>query len=432
MKRYPLMLGLRLFSSSSRLSRYLKSAVLGIGLSLVPLIVVLEVADGMIEGITRRYVELGTYHLQALLPENDAAPLSLLEKLEAAPDVRLALTERQGLGLLYTAGSRLGVTIRAIPSSLYERDEDFRRYLTLDAGSFTLKNASDILLGREVAERLGAGPGDEVKLLTTVTLPGRSPVPRVTRFTVRGVFSYGYQELDKLWVYIPLATGRRILRGEGTSEFVAVKVTDPYHRLSQQVTALRRLLPPGTRIYTWYQLEKANYKSFQTTKALLVFIMAMIVVVAAFNISSSLVMVVLEKSQEIAILKAMGAHPAEIRATFVVTGFVTGLAGVLVGLLLGILVALNINELIVGLEKFLNLLLTCWTRLISSFMVPGKPRPEITLFNSAFYLERIPIRLQLFELVLVSAHALLLSTLAALLPARRAGKMSPLEILRRV
>ena len=124
MKRYPLMLGLRLFGSSSRLSRYLKSAVLGIGLSLIPLIVVLEVADGMIEGITRRYVELGTYHLQVLLPEREAAPEQLLEELEAAPEVRLALTERRGLGLLYTADSRLGVTIRAVPPSLYERDED--------------------------------------------------------------------------------------------------------------------------------------------------------------------------------------------------------------------------------------------------------------------------------------------------------------------
>jgi lipoprotein-releasing system permease protein len=433
MKPYPLMLGLRmLFSPASRISRYLKSAVLGIGLSLVPLIVVLEVADGMIEGITRRYVELGTYHLQVLLPEPDPPPRALLEAIESAPDVRLALVERQGLGLAYAGGRRLGVTIRAIPSSLYDEDADFRRYITLDSGSFTLEGASDILLGREAADRLGVGPGEEVKLLTTVSLPGRAAVPRVTRFTVRGVFSSGYQDLDKLWVYIPLATGRRILRGDGGSEFIGVKVSDPYRRLPQQVAGLRRLLPRDARVYTWYQLEKANYKSFQTTKALLIFIMAMIVVVAAFNISSSLVMVVLEKSQEIAILKAMGAHPAEIRRTFLVTGFVTGLAGALAGLLLGLLIALNINELIVGLEKFLNLFLAAGARLAGPFFAAGQPRPEITLFNSAYYLERIPIRLRLGELFTVTALTLLLSTLAAVLPARRAGRLLPLEILRRV
>ena len=433
MKRYPLVLGLRmLFSPASRLSRYLKSAVLGIGLSLVPLIVVLEVADGMIEGITRRYVELGTYHLQVLLPENDPAPRTLLETIESVPDVRLALVERQGLGLLYAGSSRLGVTIRAVPPSLYERDADFRRYLSLDSGSFTLDSASDILLGREVADRLGAGPGDVVKLLTTVSLPGRSAVPKVTRFTVRGVFSSGYQDLDKLWVYIPLASGRRILSGNGTSEFIGVKVEDPYSRLQHQVTDLRRQLPPGARVYTWYQLEKANYKCFQTTKALLLFIMAMIVVVAAFNISSSLVMVVLEKSQEIAILKAMGAHPAEIRRTFLVTGFSTGLAGAVVGLLLGLLIALNINELIAGLENFLNTLLLLISRLGLSVFGPKQPPPEITLFNSAFYLEKIPIRLELGELFGVTALTLLLATLAAYLPARRAGRIRPLEILRRV
>jgi lipoprotein-releasing system permease protein len=433
MKRYPLVLGLRmLFSPASRLSRYLKSAVLGIGLSLVPLIVVMEVADGMIEGITRRYVELGTYHLQVLLPENDPASRTLLETIESTPEVRLALVERQGLGLLYAGNSRLGVTIRAVPPSLYERDADFRRYLSLDSGSFTLDSASDILLGREVADRLDAGPGDVVKLLTTVSVPGRSAIPKVTSFTVRGVFSSGYQDLDKLWVYIPLASGRRILSGNGTNEFIGVKVEDPYGRLQHQVADLRRQLPPGARVYTWYQLEKANYKSFQTTKALLMFIMAMIVVVAAFNISSSLVMVVLEKSQEIAILKAMGAHPAEIRRTFLITGFSTGLAGAVVGLLLGLLIALNINELIAGMEKFLNTLLLLISRLSLPVFDSKQPLPEITIFNSAFYLEKIPIRLELGELFGVTALTLLLATLAAYLPARRAGRIRPLEILRRV
>jgi lipoprotein-releasing system permease protein len=433
MKRYPLALAVRMiFSPSTRLSRYLKSAVLGIGLSLVPLIVVLEVADGMIEGITRRYVELGTYHLQVLLPADEPAPQELLETIESAPDVHLALTERQGLGLLYAGSRRLGVTIRAVPPWLYEKDADFRRYLSLDSGSFTLESGSDILLGREVAAQLDAAPGDVVKLLTTVSLPGRSAVPRVTRFTVRGVFSSGYQDLDKLWVYIPLGSGRRILRGDGNSEFIGVKVADPYRRLSAQVSDLRRLLPRGTRIYTWYQLEKANYKSFQTTKALLVFIMAMIVVVAAFNISSALVMVVLEKTTEIAILKAMGAHPSEIRRTFLFTGFITGTAGALVGLLLGLLIAVNINELITGLEKILNMLLAVYTRLRLPLSGSRPAQPGITLFNSAFYLEKIPIRLQLGELFAVTGLTLLLATLAAYLPARRAGRIRPLEILRRV
>ncbi len=424
---FPLYLGLRnLLGRRRRLSPHLLGSILGIALSLVPLLVVMEVADGMIEGITRRFLEVGTYHAQVLLPMAGAETLqALAAALRSQPGVRYALVEQQGLGLAAGPKGRSAVTIRAVPAELYAQDEGFRRYFRLEAGGFELASAGSLLLGRELAGRLGVGVGDRLRLLT---LRGGRGLPLVSSFTVRGIFSTGYQELDKLWVYVPLASAGRLLGENGGERFIGLKLDDPFRGLERQLARLR--LPEEAQVYGWYQLEKASYKSFQTTRALLLFIMALIVAVAAVNVSSSLVMVVLEKTPEIAMLKAMGAGPWEIGLGFTVTAAATGLAGTALGLALGALVAVNINGLLAGLERVLNLGGRAAFALLSP-LLPLLPPPAVRLFNTEFYLEQIPVNLSFRELAAVAAATMLLSVLAAWLPARRAGAIRPLEVLRR-
>jgi lipoprotein-releasing system permease protein len=425
---FPLYLGLRnLLGRRRRLSPHLLGSILGIALSLVPLIVVLEVADGMIEGITRRYLEVGTYHAQVVMPLADAAELKATAGLLAAqPGVRHVLVEQQGLGLAAGPGGRSAVTIRAVPGDLYEKDEGFRRYFRLESGAFDLGSAGSLLLGRELAGRLGVGVGDRLRLLTL--RGGGRGLPLVSAFTVRGVFSTGYQELDKTWVYVPLESAGRLLGESGGSRFIGLKLDDPFRGLERRLGRLD--LPAEAAVYGWYQLEKASYKSFQTTRALLLFIMALIVAVAAVNVSSSLVMVVLEKTPEIAMLKAMGAGPWAIGLAFTVTALATGLAGTVLGLALGALVSANINALLAGLERVLNLAGRAVVALLSPIL-SRPPPPDIRLFNTEFYLEEIPITLSFPELAVIAAATMLLAVLAAWLPARRAGAIRPLEVLRR-
>ena len=425
---FPLYLGLRHLSGRrGRPSAHLLGSVLGIALSLVPLIVVLEVADGMIEGITRRYLEVGTYHAQVVLPLASAGEVAeAAAGLRAQPGVRYALAEQQGLGLAAGAGGRAAVTIRGVPADLYRDDEGFRRYFRMEAGTFDLGSPGALLLGRDLAGRLGVGVGDRLRLLT-LRGSGRS-LPLVSTFTVRGIFSTGYQELDKLWVYVPLEAAGRLLGEYGGERFIGLKVDDPFTGLARRLSRLD--LPEEAEVYSWYQLEKASYKSFQTTRALLLFIMALIVVVAAVNVSSSLVMVVLEKTQEIAMLKAMGAGPAAIGMAFTITALATGLAGTALGLALGAAVAVNINALLAGLEGILNLAGRAAFILLSPILQLER-LPDVRLFNTEFYLEQIPVSLSFRELVTVAAATMLLSVLAAWLPARRAGGIRPLEVLRR-
>jgi lipoprotein-releasing system permease protein len=427
-------LGLRTFiSRRGRISGFLFGSIIGVGLSLIPLVVVLEVADGMIEGITRRYLEVGTYHFQVSLPGNANLESyeSLAERLRGKAGITQVIPERQGMGLLYTGSGRGAVTVRAVPPSLYTEDAGFRRYFQILEGSFDLSHANCILVGREIARKLGVQVGDPVKLLTMVsTSIGRS-LPRISSFVVTGIFSTGYQELDKLWTYIPLPAAERVLPRGSSSTFLGVKVADPFRRIDAQLRALEAVVPEEAQVASWFDLERANYKSFQTTRALLIFIMALIVAVATINISSSLIMVVIEKTEEIGILKAMGAEPREITRTFVFTGLCVGFAGVVLGLSIGLLVAVNINSILAGAEVLVNWLVYA-ARQLASPILPVHSSAPVRLFNAEFYLEEIPIRIKIGELLSVSAASLSLSALAAFFPARSAGRIKPLEVLRKI
>ena len=427
-----LYLGFRTFvGRGGRISTNLLGSILGIGLSLIPLVVVLEVADGMIEGITRRYLEVGTYHLQIRLAGdgNLDSYESLAEQVRQKTGVTQVILERQGMGLLYTEAGRGAVTVRAVPPSLYEEDGDFRKYFRILEGSFDLQTPDAVLVGREIAQKLKLSVGEQVKLLSVVSSAGRRSLPRVSTFTVEGVFTTGYQELDKLWIYIPLRTGIRVL--PGSSFFLGVKLSDPFDRIGRQVRSLEEDLPGEAQLASWFDLERANYKSFQTTKALLIFVMALIVTVATINISSALIMVVIEKTEEIGILKAMGAHPQDITLSFMLTGVCVGVVGILLGLGVGLAVAVNINSVLAGAELLVNHLVFGFQWLVSPILELQSPGP-VRVFNTEFYLEEIPIRIKMGELFAVAAASLLLSALAAFFPARAAARIKPLEVLRKI
>jgi lipoprotein-releasing system permease protein len=429
-----LYLGFRTFiGRGGRISTNLLGSILGIGLSLIPLVVVLKVADGMIEGITRRYLEVGTYHLQVHLAgdENLDSYEALAEQMRQKAGVTQVIVERQGMGLLYTEAGRSAVTVRAVPPSLYEKDQGFRRYFRILEGSFDLQSPDAMLVGREIALKLELRIGQQVKLLSVVSTRGLRSLPRVSTFTVKGIFTTGYQELDKLWIYIPLRTGIRVIPSAGSSFFLGVKLSDPFDGIGRQVRILEEDLPPEARISSWFELERANYKSFQTTKALLIFVMALIVAVATINISSALIMVVIEKTEEIGILKAMGARPQDIVFGFLLTGVCVGVAGILLGLGVGLVVAVNINSVLSGVELLVNHLVTGFQWLVSPIRELHSTGP-VRVFNTDFYLEEIPIRIKMGELAVVAACSLLLSALAAFFPARAAARIKPLEVLRKI
>ena len=180
--------------------------------------------------------------------------------------------------------------------------------------------------------------------------------------------------------------------------------------------------------YSWQDLNRAQYASFETTKNLLLFIMFLILLVASINISSALIMLVLERSREIAILKSTGASGNMITLSFFIAGILTGVLGLAVGMPVGVLLALNINQLLHGIEKVVNGILLVVYKLFSS----DSTAAVFTILNPSYYLEKIPVNLHKKELLLIALMCIVLSAVVSIIPSSRAGKEKPLDIMRKL
>ena len=481
-------------------SHNLRGAVTGIALSLLPLIVVIVVANGMIEGITHRLIEVFTYHLQVQLTGSPGDTDAAIRQITELDTVKHAHLEKSGFGLVRSYGGSSGATVKALDPRVLMTDEGFRENLNLAAGSLSLDAVPPVinvdvfedkilpaadsngtgallagsydreegkgpyrlipgldsgtlaelaeafagmkytvaLLGEALADKLEAGVGDQIFLLSVKELNNRQ-IPRSTRLLITGIFTTGYQDVDKYLLYIPYAAGAGILAKENSREYIGIKVTDPYSDLSPTITLVKSILRKYNISYsfveTWYQKQWTQYQSFKSTKASLIFIICLIILVAAVNVSSSIHMLVMSKTREIAILKSMGAKPATITLSFVLTGFFTGLTGTMAGIIVGLLLAVNINEFMKFVELLINQAVGIFSRIFEYVLFTGNKLSggimPVKILNPDYYLEKIPIIISLQEVVFVTCFSIFISTLASFFPAWKAGKVKPLEIIRR-
>ena len=398
--------------------RYLRGAAAGIAVSLIPIIVTLIVADGMIRGIIDRYLELGTGHLQVfnvLEPEKIGAEM---EAIRGLAGFQGSWPEQQSMGVLIGKKGKTGATVRSVEPSFWE-DSGSAGYLKTLAGVSKPEKDRDMLLGESLASAIGAEVGDTVRLMTIrVGADGRN-IPRISPFTVRGIVSSGYHELDALWCIITWEGGRRILSPELSSTSLIVKIDNPYRNADAAAWSLYSGLGPGYAVYTWKDLLRSQYSSYESTRQLLLFIMALVVIVAAVNVSSATSMLVIERQRDIAVLKVTGAGVRDIAGIFLWGSFLTGLLGSVIGISLGLLIGNFINPLIHSLER----LLSFFSRLFQG--------GEVKILDPGFYLETIPIVIDWFAVFLIACFTVLCSVIASWIPAGRAGKLKPMDLLRK-
>jgi lipoprotein-releasing system permease protein len=401
--------------------------MLCIGLSIIPMVVVTSISNGMINAMTERIIGLSSSHLEAFVaagisqtssPENFK---KYAQGLLESEDIKNVFPEVNISALAAGKKIRTGIEIRAVESDIFETNQSFKKLFTFiegDTSSFT-SGSTTALIGQKMAEELELKKGDTFRVITTRSLENKI-IPRLTSFTVGAVISSGYQELDQFWVFIPLESAYSKLSLDDASYNILIETKDAFSpdlvRLQKKTASY---FGRYANVYRWDQIHSAEFENFSSTKVMLVFVMMMIVLVASVNISSAIIMLVMERQKEIAILKSIGASPAGISFSFLLAGMSCAAGGIIFGLPLGIILTILSNQIINGLEKVINL----FTRLFHG--------QKIVLMDPAYYLSEISVEIPVKQVILIVIGVLLLSLLVSYLPARKAGKEKPLEILRK-
>lgn len=422
----------------------LVGALVCIALSIVPLVVVLSVTNGMINGMTERLIGLSSNHIQAYvatgIKETSSAKnfYDYADKLCEHEEITQAWPEISLSALAAGKNIRTGIQIRAIPPEIFTQNESFSSLFKVIDGSYDEflnsqseqnQNQKIALVGQKTAEILNLKAGDSFRVITT-RKNGSKVSPRLTSFKVGAIISSGYQELDKLWVFIPLETAYSFINTRSADFTIMLKTK--YEPSSVNIVRVQyELQEQNGRIanfYRWDEVNSSEFENFSSTKVMLVCIMLMIVLVASINISSAVVMLVMERQNEIAILKSIGGSPKGITLSFLIAGTSCGLGGVILGLPLGILLSVFSNQLVFAIEWIVNVFAK-FTQVLKGVSV--NEISYITLMDPSYYLSEIPIDIPWSQIILICIFTIILSMIVSFIPAHKAGKEKPLDILRK-
>jgi len=274
---------------------------------------------------------------------------------------------------------------------------------SLEPGAF------NIVLGVELAQELQAAIGDKVTVtLAEGIVTPAGVLPRTKRFNVSGVYRVGMYEFDRRLALVNIEDASLLYRLGGDATGVRLSVTDIY-RAPEIVREVAMEAGGGVLVSDWTRRHVNFFRSIQITKSILFVILLMVVAVAAFNIVSTLVMVVKDKQSDIAILKTAGARPSSILKIFVTQGTIIGIAGTAVGLALGVLLTLNLEAIVGFLEGTFGIKL---------------------LAADVYFISDLPAELDVGDVVRICTITLALALLSTLYPAWRAARTLPAEALR--
>ena len=385
------------------------TSILGIGLGVTALITVLSVMNGFEKELRSRILGLASHATVAAVN----GPLEHWE--EAAelarrhPEIAGVAPYVQAEGMLTAGGNVQGVLVRGVEPSLEPEVSEIDRFMVSGRLSDLTAGTYQMLVGRSLARRLGVRLGDKATLVAPqaqVTPAG--VLPRLRRFTVAGIFEIGHGQYDASLAVVHLRDAATLFRlGDGVSG-IRLKL----HEIYRAPAVSRELaLSMGGRYWVsdWTDHHANFFRALRTEKTVMFVILTLIVAVAAFNIVSTMIMVVTDKQSEIAILRTLGMSPGSVMRVFIVLGTFIGVFGTMLGGIGGIVLASNVEVIVAGIESLFG------TKFLS---------PEI------YYISDVPSDLRGTDVVTILAVAFLMSVSATLYPAWRASRTQPAEALR--
>ena len=409
-KSLPLLIGFRYLSAKRRnhfISFISASSMVGMTLGVAVLILVLSVMNGFDRELRERILGMIPH---GIIYERGGVQdwRALAEEVEKFPGVVAAAPLTRLQGMMAYQGRVQGAMVTGIEPSAEERVSILPNHIVDGELSSLTPGGFNVVMGEILAQRLNLVIGDKVTLmLPEATLSPAGILPRIKRLTVTGIFSVG-AELDANLAVIHIEDARKLARLAGQAQALRIRTEN----LFTAPKLVWTLVSQVDGIYSgsdWTRTHGNLFQAIKMEKTMIGLLLLIIVAVAAFNIISTLVMVVTDKQADIAILRTMGATPRTILQIFMVQGLAIGVIGVALGTVFGIIAALTISDII------------AWIEAISGVQF---------LSGDVYFISYLPSQLLWTDVAMITSSALLLSFLATIYPAVRASKIQPAEALR--
>jgi lipoprotein-releasing system permease protein len=410
--RYEFLVGLR-YTRAKRRNHFISfisaTSMAGIALGVAALIVVLSVMNGFQKELRARILGVAS-HVQLTGPDNRLADWQAVAKVaDAEPRVLASAPFVNAQGLLSAGQAVRGSVVRGVLPAREDRVAEIGSHMrggrldALKAGEF------NIVLGSELARALGARLGDKVALVAPqgqVTPAG--VIPRLKQFTVAGIFEVGMFEFDSGLALVHLEDAQKLFQMGGEVSGLRLRLDDLFAARGVSRALVGRL---GADFYAtdWTRSHANFFRAVEIEKRVMFIILTLIVAVAAFNIVSTLVMLVTDKQADIAILRTLGASPASVVQIFMVQGALIGVIGTVAGVVLGVLLGFNVATVVPFIENLLGFKF---------------------LAKDVYYISDLPSDVQLGDVTTIGLVSLALSFLATLYPSWRASRVNPAEALR--
>ena len=389
-------------------------SVAGVMLGVMAMMVVLAVMTGFGTDIKSKILGMNA-HIRVMSRSGRMEPyVDIMKKIEAVEGVETAAPFVHSQIMLRRGSSVSGAILRGIDPSRAGRVLDLEKSIKGDdlreLGRVERSQTNTdttvppgIILGKELARLLMVNQGDELYAISPLD-GGLTPigvrVPRMKRFRVVGLFDSGMYDYDTSFAYVSIESAQHLLRLKHSVHGIEVRVDDIYS-VDKVSGAIVEKLGSGYWTQDWIQMNKNFFSALKLEKTVMFIILVLIILVAAFNIISTLIMMVMDKTKDIAILKSMGATEKSIMRIFMINGLIIGVLGTILGLVGG-------GILCFLLERY----------------------EFVQLPSDVYYISTLPVRVQALDVILVALSAIAISFLATLYPSYKASKLEPVAAIR--
>ncbi len=380
---------------------------MGITIGVATLIIVMSVMNGFRVELLDKIIGINGHAVAYLNLNADKDVSNLVERIQDMPNIDYVSEEFEFNAMISFKKNASGILVKGInKADLLERNSISNNILTGNLDNF---NKKAIVVGSRLASYLGVSIGEKISLLTSNT--SKTPfgsIPISDEYKVVAIFDVGMYDYDRGIIFLPRAQANSLVRSEREITQLEIFFIDSKN-LEKSISGISEILNNNGKVYSWKSLHKELFNALEIEKKVMFLILFLIIFVAAFNLISSIIMIVKDKEGGIGILRSLGVKRSEIQRIFIIVGSVVGLFGTIVGTLLGIIFSINIGKIQKILEDLFG------KNLFSA---------EVYFFNI------IPSKIDYIEVTVIFLISISLSILSTIYPSWKASKIEPANVLR--